>query len=180
MAKKMTQEPANQLNTIESDLTILEPAQRTLNGRPPRLYTADICNKLCELVAEGNSMKAACEMLQKERFPAPSPNYRTVFKWLCDYQDFERAYARARLQYLELYQHDIQRIADECDQDTWKAARVKIEAREWLLERLNPDKYGRALQAAGNVNVQVVPVINIIDAATGQKRRKPTAAKKTK
>src|SRR5947207_3921013 len=59
-------------------------------SKPPAVrYSPNLARKICDLIAEGESLKSIAEM-------ADMPARRTVRGWLNTYPDFERRYELAR------------------------------------------------------------------------------------
>jgi hypothetical protein len=125
----------------------LQPAQRArrpgaLNS-PPRpqpeariAYSDDLAAQLCEHVADGLSLKEACEL-------PGMPKRRTAYKWLGEHENFMRMYTRAREERADLVADEIITIADT-ERDPNKA-KVMIDARKWWAARVNPKKYGEKI-----------------------------------
>jgi hypothetical protein len=111
------------------------------NPQPPRpepriAYSDDLAARICEHVADGLSLKEACEL-------PGMPARRTAYKWLGEHDNFVRMYARAREERADLIADEIVSIADS-EPDPNKA-RVRIDARKWWAAKVNPKKYGDKL-----------------------------------
>jgi len=99
----------------------------------PSEFTQDIADDICEMLAEGESLRSICKM---ESFPGKS----TVFRWLATNKEFRDQYARARESQADAIADEILDIAD--DATDAGLARVQIDARKWLAGKLKPKVYG--------------------------------------
>ena len=95
------------------------------------------------------------------------PGKRTVFRWLEKHEGFRNQYTRAKEMMVEFFAEEIIAIADDSSQDTitlpkggtrpnreWIArAKLRVNARQWLMGRLMPKKYGEgaAVEDSGSV-----------------------------
>lgn len=81
------------------------------------------------------------------------PSAVTVFKWMRDYPEFLKQYARAKEESADAMAEEIQDLSDEAVKmvRTGKASKVnalvqaqklRIESRKWLASKLKPKKYG--------------------------------------
>lgn len=111
---------------------------------------ADIIERICEMLAAGQSMAQIC---RRKDMPAES----TVYKWLAEGGAFSERYARAREQQADLYADEIIEIADACEPEAAAVAKAKarIDARKWLAARLAPKKYGDRVGLSANMAVKV-------------------------
>lgn len=131
-------------------------------GRPST-YTEDLCGRICQRLAEGESLRAVC---RDDDMPAMS----SVFKWLSEYPAFSEQYARAREAQADTLFDDILEIADDARNDWmvrhgdddagWQAngehiqrAKLRVEARKWMAGKLQPKKYGDKVQQDINLTV---------------------------
>ena len=132
-------------------------------------YTEEVGEKICELLIDGNSLRAICEQ-------EGMPNRRTVLKWLNDNEQFSRQYARAREEQAESFADEIVKIADEAVEPIFidgvpleiegkpflaatpssvAHARLKMDARKWVASKLKPKKYGEKIEHEHNGNMTV-------------------------
>ena len=116
-------------------------------GRPSK-YSKRLADKICELMAEGMSLRSICDEIPG------MPHVRTVFKWIRDKEDFRHQYAHAMDERLYRLCEDTIEIADNvvADKDEVAKARVRIAAREYYLSKMDPKRYGR------REHVEVQPV----------------------
>lgn len=118
-------------------------------------YTEEIALRICERLADGESLKAMCE---DEDMPSKS----TVFKWLSENPAFSDMYARARESQADALFDDVLSIADDGRNDwmqrnfgedtRWvengealRRSQLRIDARKWMAGKLRPKKYGDKL-----------------------------------
>jgi len=127
-------------------------------------YNEDIAARICERLADGESLKAMCE---DDDMPARS----TVFKWLArpENKSFVDMYMRAREEQADALFDEILAISDDGRNDWmerkdadeanigWrengealKRSHLRIEARKWAAAKLLPRKYSEKLQIDNN------------------------------
>ena len=126
-------------------------------GRPT-VYSATIAGEICERIADGESLRAVCR-------DAHMPSHSTVLSWVVeDREGFSDRYACAREIQAEALADEILEIADGAggaeQQPTHEDvahARLRVDARKWLLAKLLPKKYGDRLDLkhSGNLVVNV-------------------------
>ena len=97
-------------------------------------YSESVADRICEHLIAGKSLRSYCA---KEG----NPNKSSVLRWLRENPGFRAQYTRAR----EIQRHNlIDEILHIADTDpNPKHARVRIDARKWLFEKLAPKKYGQ-------------------------------------
>ena len=107
-----------------------------------------IVPKVLELLQKGMSLREACK---GEGMPAPS----TFNLWCNEDSKLAEQYARAREIRAELIFEEVLEIADDAANDYIETdegaipnrtaidrARLKIDARKWVLGKMNPKKFG--------------------------------------
>ncbi len=129
------------------------------SGRP-RLFSDEIANRICDRIANGESLNRICE-------DSALPSRETVRRWLRDLPDFCGKYARAREDQVEHFLDQVVEIADAAGQaprplgeskaesggdtkpavDQLNLARLRIDARKWAAARLAPRRYGDRIAA---------------------------------
>ena len=101
-------------------------------------YGPETTDLICDRIAGGETLRTICA---DPAMPAKS----TVMVWLRDNQDFAQGYSRACEQRAIAWGEEIIEIADHAEADDAIAvqrARLKIDARKWLMGKANPKKYG--------------------------------------
>ena len=131
------------------------------NEGRPTLYTQELADKLCSLVAEGKSVRSICR----------DPNMivtTTFFRWLREYPEFRQQYEAAKLEAHSAWFDDIVEIADNeagqplivdgvpiiingevvmtKDSASIAHARLRVDSRKWALSKILPRKYGDRLE----------------------------------
>lgn len=112
------------------------------------VYSPELGERVCACVAVGVSLA------DLERV-AGLPKREQVYRWLVDHPDFAAAYTRARQALADVYAHEIIEIADEKLEPVVEEGRVieypdnkrrdsRIRTRQWLMGKLNREKYGEA------------------------------------
>jgi len=118
------------------------------------LYSPGLADRVCELMIEGVSLRKICEM-------SGMPSRRAILNWLKNNEEFRQRYEIARLMQIEYWAHEIIDIADDTsgdfiinehgervvDHENINRARLKIDARKWLMSKLHPARYGDKVQA---------------------------------
>jgi len=71
------------------------------------------------------------------------PNRSTVYRWLREHDEFRNNYARASDDRAESIFEEMLDIADGAEEETASIAkaRLQIDARKWILSRMNPKKF---------------------------------------
>lgn len=96
-------------------------------------FSPELFDRICARMAEGESLRAICRS-------HGMPNKTTVLGWLDRDEKLAAQYADAQRLRAEHYFDEIIDIADS-KSDPQKT-RVQIDARKWVLARMNPKKYG--------------------------------------
>jgi hypothetical protein len=111
-------------------------------GRPS-LYTPETVERICDRLADGDSLKAIC------RDPG-MPSERAVLTWAATRPEFRRQYDFAREVGRETIGHDVLAIADSLfrSPDEIKDARRRIDTLKWRHGRMTPKRRGNLV--AGN------------------------------
>src|SRR4029077_821269 len=111
---------------------------------------------------EGVSLRAICEM-------SGMPSRRSIFYWLQNNGEFREKYEIARLMQVEYWAHEIIEIADDTsgdfvinergeravDHENINRARLRVDARKWLMSKLHPQRYGDRVTADVTVRREV-------------------------
>jgi hypothetical protein len=130
-------------------------------------YSPAIADRVCELMIEGVSLRAICEM-------SGMPARRSIFYWLQNNGEFREKYEIARLMQVECWAHEIIEIADDTsgdfvinergerviDHEAINRARLKIDARKWLMSKLHPQRFGDRVTADVTVRGDVKELSN--------------------
>lgn len=117
-------------------------------GRPT-IYTKELGDEICALLAEGRSLRSICEL-------NGMPALRTVFYWLRTDEDFLHQYARAKEESADALIDEMVDIADQAEAIVRKGAekksgayaqtqKLRIDTRKWIASKLKPKKYGDKL-----------------------------------
>lgn len=109
----------------------------------PEGYGQDTADAICELLADGKSLRAICA---DDAMPSTS----TVCKWLNRSEAFAEQYARARELQADALFDDILDIADKGHKalDTTEERRLQIDARKWMAGKLK-GKYSDKVKHIG-------------------------------
>lgn len=105
-------------------------------GRPTK-YTEALADKICERVAEGESLNAICKEPEM-------PARLTIYRWFREYESFSNNYARAREDQADFYADEIIALADSATDP--QKARLQIDTRKWVASKLKSKKYGDKVQ----------------------------------
>jgi len=116
-------------------------------------YSPEIADAICELLVEGQSLRAICRV---DEMPCIS----TVFKWLSEQKQFSEQYARAKEVQAEGFAEDLVEIADDISNDVTgelqmpnavavQRAKLRVDTRKWIASKLLAKKYGDKLEHTG-------------------------------
>lgn len=118
---------------------IAEPVKKHGSSK----YTKAAAERICKVVAEGGSLRAAAR--------AEGLSHSTIREWLKRYADFDDQYARARDVKHRGYEEEIDEAVAEaeraasdpvCGSLRIQAARLRIDTRKWQLCKMLPKIYG--------------------------------------
>lgn len=124
------------------------------------LYTPRLAALICERMAKGESLRSICEA---DNMPAES----TVRLWAVEDRDgFAAQYARARETQMDALAEDIIEIADDSgfdahvvdgravvDGEAINRARLRVDARKWLMSKIAPKRYGDKMTMDGDLKI---------------------------
>lgn len=140
-------------------------------GRPSD-FTPELADRICELLADGQSLRKVCENEW-------APNKSNVFKWLRTNQPFRDQYELAKQESADSFADDMADIADDSRND-WmenndpdnpgyklngehvQRTRLRIDTRKWLASKLKPKKYGDKLAVGGADDMPPVQIQEIV------------------
>jgi len=123
-----------------------------VSGRPSD-FTPEIADRLCKLIAEGQSLREICSA-------EDMPGKTTVLRWLDKNEEFRGQYARAREAQAEHWADEILEISDDgsndwmerknqdgstytvVDHEHVSRSKLRVDSRKWLMSKLAPKKYG--------------------------------------
>ena len=124
----------------------------SVTGRPSD-YTQEIADTICERLSNGESLRSICS---SEEMPSKA----AVCRWLAKHESFRDQYARAREIQADAHFDEMLDIADDAANDWMRRegkdgegsyavngehiqrSRLRVDARKWVLGKLNPKKYG--------------------------------------
>jgi len=125
--------------------------QRESRTGRPSLKTPELCAEICRRISEGETMQA---ILKDPGMPA----WTTVHYWKHSDESFRQDLARAREQQAEVWAEEMLSISDD-ELPTHEAigrARLRMQSRQWLAGKYNPQFADKPNQTQVNVGVQVV------------------------
>jgi transposase len=115
-----------------------------MTGRPTD-YSEENASELCALIAQGLSLRKACEQTNR--------SLSVVWSWLTKHEGFQSQYARAKEESGDSDQDRLDEIAEKVltgELDP-QAARVAADIIKWSASKKKPKKYGDKLDI-GNAN----------------------------
>lgn len=128
---------------------------KTATGRPCD-FTPGLATAICTRIADGESLRAICR-------GDDMPDKATVFRWLSrqevEFLAFRDQYARACEVRADTVFEEILEIADDnsrdvtededgneiVDHDHINRSRLRVDARKWMLGKMQPKKYGERI-----------------------------------
>lgn len=141
-----------------------KPAAKKLGGRPT-IYSEEACNRICALLIEGHTLRQIGEL-------DGLPSKRTIMDWLAKHEEFQHHYVRAREVQAYLGEDEIIEIADDgsrdfvervvkgrkqtvFDKQNVERAKLRVEARKWLMAKRLPKRYGEKIDhsVSGELNL---------------------------
>jgi transposase-like protein len=125
--------------------------------------------KVLQAIELGASVRAATRS-------ADTVNASTFHEWVAADEEFAKQYARAAERRAEAIFEDILNIADEnhkdvytdaegierVDNDVVQRARLRVDARKWVLAKMQPKKYGDKLDLTSDNKALLAPVVGMI------------------
>ena len=126
--------------------------------------------KICDLLAQGKSLRAICEM-------PGMPSRSCVVDWVDGNKEFAVHYARARDKGLDALADEILTIADTPQagiitkeggvngditetRDMIEHRRLQVDTRKWYVSKLAPKRYGDRLAVEHSGDVSIVERLN--------------------
>jgi len=121
-------------------------------GRPSN-FTSEIADSICERLVMGESLRQICK---DPNMPAKA----SVFRWLREHTQFAEQYRLAKQLQIEDLLDETLEIADDSsgdwtermdpdgkryrvfNRDNVRRAKLRCDARHWLISKLMPKKYG--------------------------------------
>lgn len=125
-------------------------------GRPT-IYNEELAKEICRTIAcSGEGLNPLC------RANAHWPVRSTIFQWRLDNPIFSDMYDKAKSEQCDVLEDDIQEIADDTANDTYvndkgnvvcnneyvNRSRLRIQVRQWKMERLKSKKYGNKIESS--------------------------------
>lgn len=123
----------------------------------PIEYGKEITEKICSLIASGQSVKKISEL-------KGMPNADTIHSWVAKYPDFTEAYYSAIKVRVARYADEIADISDDDSKDlidvdgkpmqngvAVRRADIRIRTRQWMLERMLPERFGNKIAISGEI-----------------------------
>ena len=137
-------------------------------GRPSSM-TEEVCDEICALIAEGESLRAVCRI-------EGMPSKATVLRWLRDNASFRAQYAEARARGMDAMAEDLIEIADDGTNDTYvddqgnvrtdhdviARSKLRIDTRKWLMSKLAPKKYGDKIDVTSDGKELAAPIVGML------------------
>jgi flagellar motor switch/type III secretory pathway protein FliN len=117
------------------------------NGGRPSKYSAELADRICERLAEGEALYRICG-------GDGMPTERTVITWKQTKPEFLQKYARAKMEMLEREAENLITLSDSIDDP--QRLRIRVDTRKWLLSKLIPKKYGDKLELEQSGQLDIV------------------------
>lgn len=117
-------------------------------GRPST-YTDAEADRICEWIQSGKSLQSYCRKYGRQA--------ATIYMWMRERPLFAKAYAQAHEDRADTLVEDMLEIADDAqraiDITAVMSAKLRIETRKWIAERMRPTKYGTKVQVEQQGNI---------------------------
>lgn len=132
-------------------------------GRPSD-FTQEKADEICDLLAQGISLRKVC-------IPENMPSFQTVFSWLRTKKDFLEQYARAKEEsadannelLLDLGDEAIalsQQVDSKASSAVVQAVKLKADNLKWYMSKMKPKKYGDKLDVTSDGKALPTPIYN--------------------
>lgn len=121
---------------------------------PPKEYTEELGERICELVMEGEH-----SLIAITKIPG-MPTRVQLMRWLDKYPEFAAKYYRAKNMQAEVLDARIQDTADACTEETTHSSMVKIKAYQWRASRIAPKRYGEKVEIGGDKDNPLMMTVN--------------------
>lgn len=112
-------------------------------------YTPEIGAHICSEIAAGRSLRSICD-------DEGMPNKSTVFRWLARHPEFRDQYSRAQEDRTAAMAEEIIEIADDEGIADVQRARLRVDARKWLMSKMAPKKYGDKVAIGGDKDMDPI------------------------
>ena len=132
-------------------------AVEVIEDKPKEIIESNNINAeelIIEYISIGHSLRSAIEMVKAKGKPYSS---KTFFKQIKENEEIGKQYARACDERTHLIFEEIIDITDEkmFDQVEVQQARLKVDARKWMLSKMNPKKYGDKIEVDSTINAEI-------------------------
>ncbi len=134
-------------------------------------YSPELVEKICNEIATGRSLARVCA---EEDW---MPEEKTVYNWMFSKPGFLELYDKAKEKQMEVYANQIIDLSDMCIADADAVAKTKLQifARQWVMGKLKPKKYGdRTIIAGDKDNPLTLNVASALDNRIAAARGAPT------
>lgn len=126
---------------------------------------------ILQRICEGESLRSILTYADKNVLPS----MRTFLRWVSEDEDLRQQYARAMEVRSEAMFEEILEISDEANADlditedgkirvvgeAVQRSRLKIDARKWMLGKMNPKKYGDKVDITSDGEKVNTTIINL-------------------
>lgn len=137
------------------------------SGRPSE-YTQARADLICEMLANGMSLRTVCKH-------EGMPDGATVFKWMRTNEDFLKQYTRAKQESSDAMAEEILDIADDGrndwmekqvgrttikvpDNEVLQRSRLRVDTRKWLMAKMKPKRYGDKIDVTSDGKALPTPI----------------------
>jgi hypothetical protein len=132
-------------------------------GGRPTIKTPELCEEICALIAEGETLRAICR-------DDAYPSLTTVQRWLQEDDEFRGQYVIAREHQADVFADEVVDAGRSAvDKDSAACARELIKGLTWAASKIRPSKYADKAQ---EINVSTSIQMNVVDLERLQERRK--------
>lgn len=136
-------------------------ARERVGGRFVTAYDPTVALEMCEMIAEGKTLKAICEE-HKDRFPAR----QTFHRWVVNNAELARAYAAARELSAHAFEEEALTLAEELAQkrvpkEQIRAYEVAMNQFRWSAGKRNAAVYSDRNAVKVQVPIQINTTIDL-------------------
>lgn len=112
-------------------------------------FTQEEADRICEWIQSGKSLNSYCRKYGRQA--------ATIYMWMRESAVFAKNYAQAHEDRADTLVEDMLEIADAAEKAAditgVMSAKLRIETRKWIAERMRPTKYGQKAQVEHQGNI---------------------------
>lgn len=148
--------------------------EKKKNSKKTIRYNEETAILLCDLLAQGDSLRSICK-----KYPKIMPDKSSVFDWIIKYPEFKKRYEIAKEESARALAEELLDIADMSsdeivggkdsgDNARVQARKLQVDTRKWIMSKLMPKKYGDKLDMTTNGKDLPIPILGGLSQTTNE------------